>query len=450
MQVRTITIAIAIAIAKIIAIIGLLFGGPAYSADEEQTTALNDNPQHEQGVQLAREGKPREGLAILQKLIEKDPGNYAVRRDMVIIATWADDCALALKHYEKIKNVQDQEAYLLVPVSECLAEQDRLADAIKLLKKGAEQWPEDEELAQKLEELEKQNRSQTAPLLSVSIANNNSDQGNVEWLLETRYSRQVLSDTRAYARFLAARADDPEFATGDLNRLGAGVTHHLNDKITLDLELSTDVKDGGEEGITGTLVYQPRELWELGAQHATFSEDLPLRAKAADITSDRTNGYADFHTEDYRWTWSASASHYEFSDNNTRESFSTAASYAYYLEPSLEHRVIVDLSKSSNSLPGTDVVYFNPSHDTGITLTHKTSIVYDSRFQRHVDHLSVFLGSYEQQHFAQKPVYGLEVQQEYTLSDFIFVSWGAGYASRVYDGNREQEFSVFAAYEQKF
>ena len=412
--------------------------------------SLNEDPLHDKAVNTAREGNPREGLAILQSILDKDPDNYAVRRDFVIIATWAGDCDLALKNYQSIKNAPQQEAYLLVAVSDCLNTQNRRADAIVLLEQGAAQWPEDEELKEKLAELKTERDFDTAPAVAVTLSTDNSDQGNLEWLFETRYSQQVLQDTRAYARFLAKRADDPEFATGDVNRIGVGAIHNLNFQWTFDVELSTDVKQSGDEGVTGTVLYQPYYLWQLGLKHATFAEDVPLRAKAINITSDSTSAFVDFHTDDYRWTWSAGADQYSFSDNNDRKSFYTAGSYAYHLKPKLEHRVVLDLYRSQNSLPASDAVYFNPSRDSTINLTHKTSLVYDSRFQRHVDHFLVFIGNYWQQDYGGNSIYGVGVQQEYNFTDYDYFTWGAGVDSRVYDGKREQQINVYVSYEHKF
>ena len=438
-----------------IQIIGFLFWGFTGFVVAEAAQAPKNNPssidaEHDRGVQLGREGKYQQGLAILRKILDKHPNNYPVRRDYVVIASWGGECDLALENYPKIKNAKQQEGYLLAAVADCLDEQSRPEQAIALLEKGAKQSPDDEDIKQKLDELKKEYALNTARTLTVSLSNNNSDQGNQEWLFETRYSQQVYKDTRAYARFLAARANDPKFATGDLNRLGIGVIHHLNYQLSFDVEVSTDVKSSGEEGITGTVLYQPYYLWELGAQHASYAEDLPLRAKAADISSDRTSLFASYHSKDYRLEWSANASQYSFSDDNTRKSFSTTGGYAYFLKPSLEHHLIVDLYRSTNTLPSTSVVYFNPSRDTAINLTHKTNLVYNSRFKRHVDSFFVYLGSYWQQNYDRKLVYGLGLQQEYNFTDTAYFSWGASYNSRVYDGNREREIGVFATYVQKF
>lgn len=411
---------------------------------------LSDDPLHDKGVKTAREGNHREGLSILQSILDKNPDNYAVRRDFIIIATWAGDCDLALEHYQIIKDAPKQEAYLLVPVSDCLNARDRSAEAIDLLEKGASQWPDDEELKEKLAELKAERDYATAPAVSVTLSSDSSDQGNLEWLLETRYSQQVLKDTRAYVRALAVRADDPEFATGDLNRLGVGAIHHLNFQWTFDVELSTDVKQSGEEGITAAALYQPYYLWQLGLQHATFAEDVPLRAKAVGITSDRTSAFVDFRTDDFRWTWSAGVNQYDFSDNNSRKNFYTAGSYAYHLKPKLEHRLILDLYRSQNSLPATEAVYYNPSRDSTINLTHKTSLVYDSRFERHVDHFLVFVGDYWQQTYGSNVVYGVGVQQEYNFTDYDYFTWGAGVESRIYDGDREQQINGYVSYEHKF
>lgn len=415
----------------------------------------NDNSQqletqHEKGVQLGRDGQYQQGLAILQKILDKHPDNYAVRRDFVVIASWAQDCDLALKNYTKIKSAKHQEGYLLAAVADCLSEQNRTEQAIALLENGARQSPGDDDIQDKLVELKKAQKLNTVPKLTVSLTNDNSDQGNQEWLFETRYSQHVLKDTRGYVRFLTNRAQDPKFATGDLNRLGVGAIHHLNYQLSFDVELSTDVKSGGDEGITGTVIYQPYYLWELGAQHASFAEDLPLRAKAQNISSDRTSLFVNFHSKDYRFDWSANASQYSFTDGNNRKSFSTAGGYAYFMKPSLEHHLIADFYRSTNSLPSGSTVYFNPSRDSSINLTHKTSIVYDSRFKRHVDSFFVYVGSYWQQSFDREPVYGLGLQQEYNFTNTAYLTWGSSYNSRVYDGNREREIDVFVTYEQKF
>lgn len=429
----------------LICILLLFWGLTAVSAQ-----TLSDDPLHDKAVKLAREGDNQQGLSILQSILDKDPENYAVRRDLIIIATWAENCGLALKNYQLIKDAPNQEAYLLVAVSDCLNETNRRSEAIALLEKGRAQWPEDEELEQKLAELNNEQQSETAPKVSVSLSSNNSDQGNLEWLLETRYSQQLLKDTRGYARFLAARANDPEFATGDLNRLGAGITHHLNFRWTFDVMVSTDVTESGEEGLTGTVFFQPHELWELSAQHATYAEDLPLRAKATDTTSDRSSFSADFHTQDYQWTWSAGVSMYDFSDGNKRKSYSTAGDYAYYLQPKLEHRLALDLYRATNTLPATNVVYYNPSRETSITLTHKTTVVFNTRFVRHVDNYYAYIGNYAQEGYGGEAIYGVGVQQEYQFTDNDYFTWEGGLGSRVYDGKREQQASISVSYEHTF
>ncbi|WP_455204690.1 hypothetical protein [Kaarinaea lacus] len=415
---------------------------------QAETERLNPDPQHDQGVQLARDGKHRQGLAVLEKILQKQPDNYAVRRDSVIIATWAKDCDLALEHYEFIQDAPKKEAYLLIPVAECLHQQDRQQEAITLLQNGRQDWPDDEELKEKLVEYQQQRQLDTAPTISATLRNDTSDQGNVEWLFETRYGQQIFTDTRAYARFLAVRADDPEFDTGDLNRIGAGITHHLTYQVTLDAEVSTDVKQSGEEGITLTGIYTPYYLWEVGAQYASFAEDVPLRAKALRITSDRTTIFAGFHTDDYRWTWSGSTNYYDFSDGNERRNFYTDGSYAYYLEWNLEHRVTLGWFQSHNTLD--DTVYYNPKDDRSVTLTHKTSYVYDSRFERHADHFSIYAGNYWQRNYNSEMIYGISFQQEYGFTLHDYFSWGAQVGSAVYDAQREDETHVFITYEHKF
>ena len=159
--------------------------------------------------------------AILKKLLEVHPNDYSVRRDYVVIATWKGDCDEALSNYKIIEDHPAQEAYLVVPVSECLHRQRKDNAALALLKKHSKASPDDEELKQAYRDLADTVRIDRLPDVTAVLGVNDSDAGNREWFWDLRYSRQVTPDLpqlRGYIHYGTSHAVDAEFATGDLHQ----------------------------------------------------------------------------------------------------------------------------------------------------------------------------------------------------------------------------------------
>ena len=420
------------------------------SAQAITLSAKEFNAEHQRGVMLARAEKYEEGLTVLRTLLQQDPEHYAVIRDIVIITTWTENCPKALQQYKRIQAHANQESYLLGPVSQCLYETGNKKQAFDKLESAIAQWPDDSELKEIRSELKRREKEASAPKSNIrlSVGTNDSDQGNQEWFLETRYNRKLQENIEIYARFITVRADDPRFETGDLNRVGVGAELNLHKQWALIQDFSFDIDRSGEGGSTTTIVHSPNSLWSFNLGYASFAEDLPLRAKAQSIDANRVSTSADFHTKDYLWTWSASAARYNFSDSNNRQSMSTAVSYAYVLRNDWEQRIIFDIYKSANSNDDS-AVYYNPKNDLSIGLTHQLDIVYDTRFKRHVDHIYVSLGNYKQKNFSGKGTWGIRFEQEYDFDDTHSFGFSIAFNQRVYDGNREDQKSFLVNYSRK-
>jgi len=416
--------------------------------DTKKIPATSVDEQYKRAIELSHNDQHKEALAILRPLTEQYPDNYAVRRDYVVISSWYGDCDESLKKYDSIKHRSNKEPYLITAVSECMAKNRYHDEALALLQEGKKTHPDDKDIQANYDYLVKSIDMDRKPLLELSAGTNESDAGNREYFFSAKYSHPIAKATRAFVRYFTTDADDHEFDTADLNRVGAGVMHWFNPQWYGEQEFSKEIKHGGDAGSTTTIKFYPTSLWELRGQYASFTEDVPLRAKALDIDSDRLTLAADFHSIDYRWEWSASYSMYDFSDGNDRTTFYTGLGYGYLMREKLEERVIVSLYRSSNTLDNT--VYFNPDSDTSLTVTHKTSLVMDTQFIRHVDHISFYVGHYNQQSYSAKLIYGARYEQEYDLNDHQFFSWGAEYASLVFDGNRESIFSLIANFNHKF
>ena len=418
-----------------------------------QAVTLSDKEfesERTRAVEIARAGQYDQGLVMLRSLLDQTTNQYPLQRDIVIITSWKEDCPAALELYEPIRTHTNQEAYLIGPVGRCLYDVGEEQEAIRILQAGIIQWPDDEELKEILANItaapEPEPPYISTAYIDASLGANQSDQGNQEWFLETRYSRRFRANFLYYARFLTVRADDPQFETGDLNRVGVGGRYDFLDNWAVAQDFSFDVKRSNEGGSTTTLFYTLPPLWTFDLSYASFAEDLPLRAKAQSIDSDRASASADFHTDDYLWTWSASVSLYDFSDGNNRNAFFTAGSYAYVLKDEREQRISLELYRTTNTALNT--VYYSPEEDLTLTVTHILDIVYDSRFKRHVDHFYVYLGNYIQKGEDTKGTWGLRFEQDYDFDDINSFSFSVAYDDRVYDGTRESEKSFYLSYKR--
>ncbi len=395
-----------------------------------------------QAMMLARTGEHNRALDLLESLLDKYSRHYLLYRDYILIASWKGDCGRLVRRYGELGENARLKPAVLLPAVKCLREQNRVRAAIRLLEEGVARYPQNIKLRDELEDARKELNDQSVTA-EIGILSNSTDAGNLEWRIHTAVWGEISDHLYARARFLLVKAQDPQFATGDINRPGLGLEYELG-RLSLDGEISGDIMRADEIGVTGILRYQPKESWKMTAAYHTFSEDLPLRAKAANIKSNQIHLEAEWHSEGYIWEWSAAFDAYDFSDNNQRREWYSELGYGLDIKPKTEHRLIVELSQSSNTLVGP--VYYNPLFAQGITGGYKYSRVYDSRYKRHADDIYLWLGNYSQQGFASLPIWGIRYSQSYDLNTKSKLAWHAGYASQVYDGAREGEATVGISY----
>lgn len=417
-------------------------------AESEHESALAIDAEHQRGVELAREGHHDAGLAVLFALLKKYPGSYVIERDIVIITAWKGDCRAAVRRYDAIRDYPDPEPYLVLPVSECLIKVGRTDEAVALLDEGQRRFPDDANLRVAHASAVAKRAALFRHELRIEVSTNTSDQGKREWIWGASVSRRLADRTHVYARYANTRSSYDEFQTGNQNRLGVGLTHEFRNDILVTQEFSDDIRRSGQNGSLTSVMYLPNDLWRFGASYNTFAEDLPLRAKAALIDAKRSIIFTDYHTADYRWSWAASGSRYDFSDTNRRSTLFTSLGYAYEMKPKREQRVFLEYYESDNTLANT--AYFNPSHDKSVSLVHKTDFVFDSRFRRHVDHLYLSLGRYDQQGFPAHGIWGVRYEQNYDFTDRTALLFGVGYGRRVYDGASEYDSTLNAVFRWVF
>lgn len=409
--------------------------------------------EHTRGVELARAGLHDEALSVLLPLLQRFPDDYPLQRDVVLISAWKGDCPGALMRFERIRHIPDLEPYLVVAMTDCLLDANRPQEARRLARRAHERYPEDERLRDAFLKADfvlrvDLNRDEERPAIAAELYNDTSDQGLAEWIGRVDGSTRIAESTRLYARYRFTRSTETQYQNGDLDRVGVGLRYRFDEQFLVVQEFSADVLESGQGGSTTRVVYEPRDAWRFTAAYASFAETIPLRARAAGIDARQWSAGAAYESRDYRWEGLAGIDYYDYSDTNQRTEVYASAGYAYEMRARREQRLFLDWSQSRNSLDG--AVYFNPSRDSSLGLTHRTDFVHDSRYRRHVDHLWLSVNAYSQEGFGTHGRWAVRYEQDYEFDESRTLAAGAGVARNVYDGKYETEARFYLNYHRRF
>jgi len=432
---------------------GLAIVFPSASADSGYERIEQTYPEHTRAVELGRAGKYDQALEILDRLLAAFPTDHPLNRDATLIAIWKGDCQGGLRRFEAIRDDPRIEPYLAAPVSDCLLAAHRPREAMTVVTRSLKAFPDDPTLRFAREKVEIALRldagiDEHRPLARLGLWSDDSDAGTREWWTRIEGAVPVYERTQLYARYTTSRAVDRQYANGDTNRAGAGVRYRFNERWQIDQEFSTDVGRSSDIASDTRVRFDPYDTWRFYGGYTTYAEDIPLRARAADVSADRLDISTDYESTDYRWSGRANIAGYDFTDSNRRRNLYAIGGYAYELKPRREQRLFLDWYESSNSLEGAP--YYNPSHDRAIGVVHRTDFAYDTRFQRHVDHLYLVANAYWEQGYGTKPRAGVKFEQDFDFDADNALSWGLGYFSMVYDGARENEWHVEVFYRRRF
>ena len=450
---------------KLILTVGGLIVTAMAQAVAEPTTEF----QHKQATALAFDDKAEQAVAILRKILDRDPNNYPVYRDFVVYTAWAGRCADAVRLYQPIKDHKNQEPFLITTVADCVAERNKPA-AIAMLERWGDRYPDNQEIRDSLKEERETLALQMMPTLDAEFGANNSDipanQGqaqsgkdSVEFVYTVRYTHPVLYNLSIYGRYRQIDARDPEAPADDLERAGVGVVWAVTNRWSLTQDFSQSLRDRdtvGKAGSTTILSYLPHPLWETSLEYATYSEDVPLRALAINTTTDRLTFSWYFHSPAYRHEWLASLSANTFdtdgATSNERRGISSEYSYGFEMGRR-EQRIGIEAAAADNkSDDPINIPYYNPDKDFSASLVYKLHYTYHSRFSKHVDHVTAFAGNYAVTTYSFNPVscntsvYGLGFESEYGLGNKTSFRFGGSFASHAYDcGPHEDQFEAHIA-----
>lgn len=410
-------------------------------------------PVRECAVRRARAGETAEALATLLMLERFARGDYPLARDIILITIWDGDCPGAVDRFGRLADPQRLEPYVAEPLANCLLQQHRTQEALTLTRTAMDRYPGDEalrhanlraEIAWRL----KSGTDDTASDLDIRVAHQQPDQGTNEWAAEVTAGAPLARKLRGYVRYLNTRSSDAAYREGEMSRLALGIRYSPTEQWRMSIEASDDLSQPDREGGSVSIGYLPSGTTHYWISATTYAEDSPLRGRAVGIDAESRQAGIAARTLDYRWDARAVVSRYVFSDSNRRDSVYATVGYAYELLAKREQRVYLEWHESDNSLAGT--VYFNPSHDAGLGVVHRTSFVHPSRFRRHVDNLQVWLGEYRQDGYETRWRWGVRFEQDYDFDERHALGWGLAHLRNAYDGVYETELRLDARYRWRF
>ena len=404
-------------------------------------------------VVRGRAGDYSIAIETLFGLLPRVADDYPLRRDLAVITQWKGDCPGALRWFASIRGDPRNPPYLIAPMANCLRREGRPIESLALLQDGLTRYPTDPTLIHERDNAQvalrlDEGRYDSRPEFVGSLQSANSDRDVRELLASAETSTSLATSLRVYARYLYSHASESAFDAGEMHRIGAGLRWRPTVQLLIDQGISTDIYQANRGGLHTRLAYQPYDPWKLSLGHDTYAEDISVRARSAGIEAKRSYADLEYTGLENIWTWYGIASRYDFTDSNRRSAFYTTLGYGYSLLPEREQRVYVEWYRSRNSLD--NAVYFNPKRDQSVALVHRTAFIFDTRFERHVDNLSLSAGTYAQQGFGSHGTYGVSYEQDYDFDDRNNLVIGVGYNRNYFDGAPEDDWQVWLRYRRKF
>jgi biofilm PGA synthesis protein PgaA len=259
------------------------------------------------------------------------------------------------------------------------------------------------------------------------------------------YSSPINDSYRFFAHAYNAQA---KFDEGSVrrDRVGAGVEFRSS-LITATGELTHDLNQG-RTGAAVSLAYTPDDHWTLRATADSSANETPLQARLDGVRAWRASAEALWQAHESR-SAALGYAHMNFSDGNRRHQAMARWTERVVKGPVYKLEITGALYASRNSLA--DTAYFNPSKDFSPTVEFANEWLQWRRYTRAFRHrVVVSAGSYWQQHFGTKPVWGARYEQEWTADDRLTLRYGLGRTKHPYDGDQTSHNYGYASLNWKF
>jgi biofilm PGA synthesis protein PgaA len=205
-----------------------------------------------------------------------------------------------------------------------------------------------------------------------------------------------------------------------------------------------------EDGLGGRaeIEWKPTDHLSVAAVGEIFSRETPLRALKNGETADAVELGAGYRFHESR-ALGLSWRFMDFSDGNERHELFPRFTQRVLDRPRFTLTGHVELYYSTNSRP--DRVYFSPEWIFSPTVALVAEHVAWRRYRRSFVHaLTGMVGGTFQSGFDGEPIGSVAYEHRWALGRQLYLSYGILWASRMFDGDRENEISGFAQLNVRF
>lgn len=246
------------------------------------------------------------------------------------------------------------------------------------------------------------------------------------------FSRPFAERYRLFVHGHYAQADLAD-GYGHYNRAGAGLEYRAPD-LRLTGELHAGIDGDGAPGLLLGGRWWMTDVWNVAANVDTRTQDIPLKARGANIDAKRAQVELEARLNESR-AFAAALGGYDFSDDNRRRFVQASWREGLLMRPRYNLAARIDLYASRNSR--SDAPYFNPSSDrsasASLTGAWRTYRRYEREF---VQEMTLSAGNYWQEGFGSGATWGIEYAHRWQLHDGLSLRYAVGHTQHPYDGEQ--------------
>ncbi len=391
--------------------------------------------------------QPAQAQARLEALAADAPASAQVRRELATVYRWRGWPGRALEQVELAQAYEPEVLGGRIEHALTLAALERFAEADAGFRALAREFPGEAAVMRELARWRDRQRWWVGVEAGYGESDGFADFGSRERHLRTRVAAPWYEDWwRPYGLQDWTSGSYPE-GERTWRRAGLGLEWRRERRHAY-LELSRSLSGDAEVGITGGFDWHLDDHWSFATRYESFSLDAPLRARAEGLSGRKLEAAARWQAHE-SLDARASLSRLALSDGNVR--LALLLSSDHRLRADAQHvssgRAELYLSRASQA----GGLYFNPARDAylGYGLQH------DWLTWRHYERaltqrFAATAGFYWQEDFGTDPTGALRYEHLWQLDRRWLLRYGAGWASRVYDGGRERQWDLVLAFEGYF
>jgi biofilm PGA synthesis protein PgaA len=392
---------------------------------------------------LIYEDNLREAQRYFEDLNEKAPAHTVLRNGIAHVYLLRGWPRKALEEFSIIETLEPEfykaQTGKIMGLNELAFKEQARKEANNLLFA----FPKDKNVQRLVRELKIEEMRE----FSTDVIVSREDDDTAEIRFTTRLSQPLSLYTKLYA-FLLWQKTQYENQSIDFRRIGLGINHILNSSFDIRQQFSVNYDNGDDFGSYSLINFHPDDYWSFNFSYDSFTTDIPIRARAFDITAKKFDMRITYRESEWR-SYNLSLSHLTFSDGNDRDKALIGYEQGLWVKNDWKMRLFLNLYASQNNRD--DAPYFNPKSDWNLSATHVTEHTVWRILNRSFTHrLFISLGNYNQSEFSNNLVASIGYEQEHEFSETQTLLWGTNLARNVYDGESVTGLSFYLNFRWQF